>query len=93
MEPDIERTAMEHLSVEQREAMITSIKLACDYLCDYSTDAGLFALQALVAQHAAQIASRLAYAGDYPGDPPQSIGAGMSENLAPRLGAMQGLGT
>ena len=64
---------MEHLTVEQRESLVTVIRIASDYFCEFATDADLFALQAVLCNQASQLALRLSRAenpsdGPYPSE-------------------------
>jgi hypothetical protein len=51
----------EHLGTIPREQLTAGILAMCDYACEWADDATLFALMAVLAQHASQVAQRLQF--------------------------------
>ena len=78
---------MEHLTHDQRAALVASIRMAYEYLLEFASDAEMFAMMAGLAQTASQVAYRVAQTGDEMLEP--QIGATM-ENLT-ALAAQQAL--
>jgi len=51
----------EHLCTIPREQLTAAVLAMCDYACEWADDATLFALMALLAQHASQVAQHLRF--------------------------------
>jgi hypothetical protein len=49
----------EHLSAAHREILVASLRMSCDFVCEWASAAALFALHAVITQQACHVAQRL----------------------------------
>jgi hypothetical protein len=55
---------LEHVTHAHREALVTTIRLTCEYVMEFSSDADILKLQAILAEQAASIAQYMSQMGE-----------------------------